>query len=50
MENIINSDPTLKAIISYEIDYKMFDWHVELKCIALKIALRKYIESYPLYN
>jgi len=43
MENIINSDPTLKMILNAEIDYKHFEHQVNVKCAAAKIALHKYL-------
>lgn len=46
MENIINADPTLKMYIDNPIDPNNFDWHVELKCTAIRIALYKYLHNY----
>lgn len=44
MEQIIQNDPTLKMMIESEIDPKLFDWHITLKCTAIKIALNKYLD------
>ena len=43
-DRIVQTDPTLKLIFESPIDYKLFDWHVTLKCAALKIAMNKFIE------
>ena len=44
VDNIINSDPTLKKFIESPIDYKHFDWHIKLKSIAIMIAIKKYLD------
>ncbi len=46
MENIIESDPTLKFLIKdSSIDW-FNDFQVNLRFAALKIALQKYIHNY----
>lgn len=45
MEDIINSDPTLKFIINTEIDFNLLEHQVNIKCAAAKIALSKYLNK-----
>ena len=42
----IQNDPTLKMFIESEIDYKHFDTQVDLKCWAIKEAIRRSLYKY----
>lgn len=43
-DRIVQTDPTLKLMFESPIDYKLFDWHVTLKCAALMIAMDRFIK------
>lgn len=42
---IIQTDPTLHFYMMQPIDPKLFDWHVKLKCEALRLAIYKWIDK-----
>jgi len=45
LEQIIENDPTLKTLVQKDFDTKNFDWQVDLKIGALKVALGKWLNE-----